>query len=148
DFDRFAIGADLGVTLDPFGLGPFTLYGEIVSAQNLDRGVQPADPVAAGRDLRELGFYVAATQRIDLFMVGVRYDRYDPDSDKTGLTAGSVVPFDASYWSLSAAAALVLDNARIIVEGDLNRNHLGLDATGAPGNLEDDALTVRVEVRF
>ena len=40
------------------------VYGEFVLAQNLDRGLYVADPIATGLDQRELGFYVAAVQEI------------------------------------------------------------------------------------
>lgn len=82
NFDRFAFGADLRVAVRLPRLGELVVYGELVYATNLDRGVQPADPVAASRDLRELGWYVAATQEVTRFaQVGVRYDSYNPDAD-------------------------------------------------------------------
>src|SRR5262249_41448482 len=81
NFDRFALGSDLRLTMKMPRLGELTLYGELVYASNLDRAIQPADPVAAKRDLRELGWYVAVTQEITRWAaIGVRYDYYNPDA--------------------------------------------------------------------
>jgi hypothetical protein len=58
------------------------------------------------------------------------------------------VPTDASYRTLSLTAALRGPSGRLIVQYDINRNHLGRDATGLPTNLQDNALTIRGEARF
>ena len=61
-------------------------YAELTYAANLDRFTLVADPVVLNRDLRELGWYVAATQELSPWAaVGVRYDRYDPDRDANDL---------------------------------------------------------------
>ncbi|HEX8951924.1 MAG TPA: hypothetical protein VF945_08765, partial [Polyangia bacterium] len=81
-FSRYALGGDLRVAVDLPRVGPLTVYGEIVWATNLDRALYVADPIAAGRDLRELGWYIAVMQQLTRWCaVGVRYDRYDPDAD-------------------------------------------------------------------
>src|SRR5262249_2678603 len=41
DFDRFGVGADAQVTFDIPGVGPLMIAGEVIVAQNLDRGLQP-----------------------------------------------------------------------------------------------------------
>ena len=62
NFSRFAVGADgrIGAVLPR--LGNSVAFGEVVWAANLDRGLLPADPVTSGRDLREFGWVVGASQ--------------------------------------------------------------------------------------
>ncbi len=141
-FRRFAVGADarLTVRLDP--LGELAFRAEIVRGQNLDRGVEYADPVGAGYDLREFGWYVGATQEVTRWaMVGVRYDQYDPDEDASEQSAAQVVPVDRTYRTLALMAMLRYEGARLLLEYDRNGNALGRDANGAPTTLRDDALT-------
>ena len=63
----------------------------------MDRGLFVADPIAAGVDQRELGFYAGVVQEICHYgVVGLRYDMYDPNSDaldKRG-AAAAVQPGD------------------------------------------------------
>jgi hypothetical protein len=149
NFNRFALGADLLLAYDELPGWTTTLYGEIITAQNLDRGIYPADPIAANRNLREFGYYVALTQLIATHAeVGVRYSYYNPDQDATYSVLAAPVPLDASdsTWSLTAAA--VSKYGRFIVEVDLNKNHMGRDATGNPTNLASNAFIIRGEVKF
>ena len=62
NFSRFAVGTDgrIGVAV-PY-LGNSVLFGEVVWAANLDRGLRPADPIGSGRDLREFGWVVGVSQ--------------------------------------------------------------------------------------
>lgn len=148
-FRRFALGGDarLGIRFAPHAA--LNLRAEIVRASNLDRGIEPADPVSAGRDLRELGWYLGATQEITAFgLVGIRYDRYNPDQDSSEQRAVQVVPRDRSYSTCALLAMLRYDDARLAIEYDINRNALGRDANGAPTNLKGNALTIRAQVRF
>ena len=108
------------------------LYGELVYATNLDRASFVADPVAAARDLRELGFYVGADAGADPWAaIGVRYDRYDPDRDANDLRGGVQVPRDSSYSTLVGrrGAALSPATAGCILEYDHNTNALGRTPT-------------------
>jgi hypothetical protein len=149
NFTRFALGADLRLTITIPWLGDLALRGELVRAKNLDRGLVVADPVAASRDLRESGFYVGGTQEITRWaMIGVRYDRYDPDSDRQDQQALHLVPTDASYrtWSLMACARF--EKARLVVQYDARSNAIGRAPNGAPTTLADDSLTFRAEVAF
>ncbi len=149
EFNRFAVGADarFGVHLIP-GYG-FDLRAEVVRASNLDRGLEPADPIGAGYDLRELGWYVGATQELTKYgLIGLRYDRYDPDQDAREQSAAQVVPRDRSYSTLALLAMLRYGRARLSFEYDVNRNELGRDASGAPTNLKSDAATLRGQVVF
>ncbi len=149
NFSRFAVGADVRVTYQVKRVGLLDVYGELVWASNLDRAIAVADPIASQYDVRELGWYVAATQELgEIFQVGVRYDSYDPDADATARLQGTYVPADASYHTLAVAAAARWQHGRLVLEYDRNRNHLGRDATGAPANLNDDAVILRGEVQF
>jgi hypothetical protein len=149
-FDRWAFGFDLRLTVDVPKLGPLAVYGELIWANNLDRFLVPADPIALGRDLRELGWYIAATQQLGRWVaVGLRYDRYDPDADKTEKVAASTVSRDLTFTTLSVVAALTWGPyARFVVEWDHNTNALGRTPTGTPTTLGSDQLTVRGQVVF
>ncbi len=148
-FHRFALGADLRLLARIPRLGELCVYGEIARAGNLDRGLEPADPVGLGRDLRELGFHVGLTQEITQYaMIGARYDRYNPDTDASEQRGASRVPRDSTYATLAVAAALRVSPGRLILEFDHNDNALGRSVDGAPTTLADDALTIRGEVTF
>jgi protein involved in ribonucleotide reduction len=56
NFGRFALGSDIEVRAAVPLLGALSVSGELMWAKNLDRGLQPADPIARGRDLREAGY--------------------------------------------------------------------------------------------
>jgi hypothetical protein len=149
NFHRFALGADLRVSIRVPVIGKLSLRGEIVRGANLDRGLAPADPAATGRDLRESGWYAGLTQEITRWaIVGVRYDRYNPDLDASSGIAGNVVPTDSTFSTLALMAALRYAKARLVIEYDKNDNALGRNVNGAPTTLKDDALTLRGEVTF
>ena len=151
NFDRFAVGGDAGVTISLPRLGELVVYGELVWASNLDRGIEPADPVAAGRDhLREFGWYVGFTQEVGRHaMIGVRYDRYNPDADAQEQQALNLVPVDRTYTTLAIAAAARFGAAhRITLEYDHNTNALGRTMSGLPTTLGRDAVTLRCQVVF
>lgn len=148
-FQRFAVGADLRAAVKLPVLGVLAARAEIVRGKNLDRGLTFADPVAATRDLREMGWYLGVSQEVTPYaLVGVRYDVYDPDSDATEREPFFVVPRDLSYrtWSFSAAARY--GRGRLIAQLDLRQNPLGRDVNGAPTTLADDSFTLRAELRF
>lgn len=150
NFHRFGYGADLQLAIDVAGIGATTLYGEITWAQNLDRGILPADPYGAlAYDLREFGGYAALTQDVGPYgAVGVRYDYYNPNQDSTDRSKGILVPTDFSYSTIAAVAAAQIQGVRLVVEYDHNRNTLGRDAAGRPTTLKDDAVTVRAQVVY
>lgn len=148
-FHRFALGADARLALRFASHAELDLRAELVRANNLDRGVEPADPVGAGYDLRELGWYLGATQEVTAWgLVGVRYDRYNPDQDASEQVAAQVVPRDRSYSTLALLAMVHYEQGRVLLEYDRNRNALGRDANGAPTTLKSDAVTLRTQVRF
>jgi hypothetical protein len=125
------------------------LRAELVRAKNLARGTFAADPIAASRDLRELGWYVGATQELTRWaMIGVRYDLFDPDADSQERRPFAIVPKDSSLATWSFLAMARWKKARLVAEYDRRTNHLGRDASGAPTNLADDSLTFRAVVGF
>lgn len=148
-FKRFALGADLRVNIAIPKLGDLHLRGEIVRGSNIDRGFLISDPVVATRDLRQLGYYIGGSQEITRWaLIGVRYDRYDPDSDAREQEPFAVVPRDASVstWSFSATGRIKM--ARLVAQFDHRQNTLGRDTSGRPTTLADDSFTLRAEVRF
>jgi hypothetical protein len=149
-FNRQAVGGDLRVALDLLPLGRTQLLGELVWSKNLDRGLAPSDPVAAARDLRGLGFHAGFTQQITQWsMIGLRYDRYNPDLDALDSRTGQVFARDQSFSTLAVAGAFVYAPVfRLIVEYDHNTNALGRDALGRPTSLSDDVFLTRAEVAF
>jgi hypothetical protein len=150
NFSRDGIGADLQYRVGLPRLGQLMIYGELMWANNLDRGLVPSDPIAAARTLRQLGWYVAATLELtDYAMVGLRYDRYNPDADLSERRGFSVVPVDASFATLAVAVAARWQKlARLTLEYDHNDNALGRTTTGLPTRLANDALTLRGQVVF
>lgn len=148
-FDHGAIGGDARLHVEVPVLGRFTLRGEMVVAHNLDRSVAPADPIAAGRTLREIGWQVGASQELtEHAEVAVRYDSYNPDADDRRQQGGVTVPENPTYSTWAFDAAGKLDHARLMVEYDHNDNALGRSPTGAPSRLRDDAFIVRGEYVF
>jgi hypothetical protein len=148
-FQRFALGGDARVHLRVPVIGELTLRAELVRAKNLARGVFVADPVASARDLRELGWYLGATQELTRWaMVGVRYDLFDPDADAMDQRPFALVPKDssASTWAVMAMARW--NKARLVAQYDHRKNALGRDPSGAPTTLADDSFTLRAVVGF
>jgi hypothetical protein len=148
-FQRFALGGDarLGVRFAPDY--ELSMRAEIMRGKNLDRGVEPADPIGAGYDLRELGWYLGATQELTRWaLLGLRYDRYNPDQDAREGVAANVVPRDRSYSTWGVLAMLRYREARLSAEYDARHNALGRSASGAPTTLPDAALTLRAQIKF
>lgn len=149
NFKRQAIGADLRIVAHPLALGETVGYGEVYLAKNLDRAILPADPKAIGRDITERGIYLAITQQLgEHGMVGFRYDHYDPDRDSTDTRSAILIPQTFIYQTFAFTAALTAPSGRVVVEYDVNRNHLGRDDQGSPTNLKDNAFFVRGEAKF
>jgi hypothetical protein len=149
-FGRQAVGGDLHLTLDLLPIGRTHLLGELIWSRNLDRALSPSDPVASGRDLRGLGWHVGLTQELTpSFVLGARYDRYNPDLDSAESRSAQVLPRDQTFSTLAVVAGFVYRPLfRVLVEYDHHTNALGRDATGQPTTLLDDAVTVRAEVSF
>ena len=150
NFSRFAVGADGQVGTRVPWLGNFALFGEVVWASNLDRGLRPADPVASGRDLREFGWVVGASQEFTRWAAfGVRYDFYNPDVDAYRQTPTVLVPRDVSFraWTFALSCGGVARN-RLTLEYQHNRNALAVAADGSPTTLAADTLTLRGQMVF
>jgi hypothetical protein len=149
NFERFGYGANVLLALVTPDVGATTLYGEIYLAQDLDRGVLPADPYGPlSRDMREIGGYVALTQDLGPHVsVGFRYDSYNPDRDSAD-PARPLVPTSFSYQTESAVIGARLGLARFTVEYDHNHNELGRDVTGNPTSMKRDAVIARGQVTF
>jgi len=150
NFRRFALAADAALVLDVPVLGEGKIYGELVWANDLDRGVYPADPVALGRSARELGFMIALRQHITRHLeVGARYDVYDPDRDATDRQGARVVTQDAHFSDAAFVLAWCsLPYARVILEYDHRHNPLGRSQSGKPTTLAMDSLILRGQVAF
>jgi len=149
EFHRFAVAGDARLVVTLPVLGDLAFRAEVVRALNLDRGLEVADPVAASRDLREIGWYVGATQEITRYgQIGARFDSYNPDSDASQQRAIQVVPASRRYTTLALMAMLRYERARLVLEYDVNTNPLGIAPTGAPTTLADNALTLRTQVSF
>jgi hypothetical protein len=149
-FRRFAVGGDARILVDVAPLGKMSFRGEIVNGWNLDRGLEVADPIGAGHDLREMGYSGGITQELTRWgMIGARYDLYNPDADASQRRAINLVPVDRSYSTVALTGMLRYgDGARLLLEYDINRNPLGIGANGAPTTLADNALTLRGQVVF
>ncbi|MFI5308580.1 MAG: hypothetical protein ACHQ53_14570 [Polyangiales bacterium] len=150
DFDRFALGGDIVVDAELPVLGTLRVFGEVAWAKNLDRGLWPADPIAVGRDLRELGYAIGLRQSLTRHAeVGVRYDHYQPDFDATSQRGVKLVPTDASFSTIAVAAAWrTFRGGRLMLEYDHNHNPLGRGANGAPTTLAADVLTLRAQLEL
>jgi hypothetical protein len=148
-FDRWAVGADLRMNYK-WWLGVAKIYGEFVVAQNYDRGLYVADPIATGIDTRELGYYVAAQQEILQWgEVGLRYDLYDPNSNAFDKRGGNLIPFSEAITTISPMAAVVLpDRARLILQYDAIHNAYARNSVGVPTNLKDNVVTLRLQVQL
>jgi hypothetical protein len=150
NFHRFALGADARLSVAVPRLGGLEIFGEAMWGANLDRGLEPADPFAAGRDLRERGWLVGFVQELGPhFAAGARYDTYDPDADASEQRATVVVPVDARFTTWTATAAwrwAGLD--RVTVEVQHFTNPLGRSAAGAPATLGGDTVAVRGQLAW
>ena len=148
-FQRFALGGDVRLRVQLAPLCELTLRAEVVRAQNLDRGLEVADPVGAGRDLREVGWSIGATQEVTSWaMLGARYDRYNPDDDANRQAPLQVVPVDRTYSTLALMVMARYETARLVAEYDFRGNALGIGANGAPTTLASDTFTLRAQVTF
>jgi hypothetical protein len=126
------------------------LFGEVIWGANLDRGLQPADPISSGRDLREFGWVVGAAQEFTSWAaLGVRYDFYNPDVDAYRQTPTLLVPRDVSFhtWTFTLSFGGFARN-RLILEYQHNRNALGVAADGSPATLASDTLILRGQMVF
>jgi hypothetical protein len=150
-FDRDALGADVTAHWYICPVGPGTGYFEVVLANNLDRGLIYADPLATNTDrtLRHLGYAVGAVQGIgEHAVVGVRYDRYNADRDAFEREGVPIVGIDRVFSTLSVMATARWREARLLVQFDHERNPFGRSDTGRTTTREADRLSIRAQVGF
>jgi hypothetical protein len=150
NFSRFAVGADSHLDFVVPRLGHSAVFGEVVWAANLDRGLLPADPIATGRDLREFGWVVGVCQEfISRAALGVRYDFYNPDLDAYRQMPTALVPSDVSFrtWTFTLSWGGFSRN-RLTLEYQHNHNALAVSANGSPTTLAADTMTVRGQMVF
>ena len=148
-FPHWAVGADLeGSYRSP--IGRTKVYGELILAQNLDRGTFVADPVRSGVNVRELGGYVGVVQEVTEYgLLGFRYDYYNPNADIFQSHAGLSVPTSEVIQTFSPLVGVVLPHrAKLLVQYDIIRNHLALDPEGVPTNLKENTLTLRMQAEL
>jgi hypothetical protein len=150
NFERFAVGADLHLTVEVPRLGDLDLVGEVAWGKNLDRGLFVADPVGLGRDVRELGWTVSLLQQLPWgFGLGGRLDVYRPDADASDPQGARLVPVDPSLTTWAVLASWHWERTvRVRTEYQHQTNALGRGLGGAPTTLGADTLTVRAEVAF
>lgn len=126
------------------------LYGEVVLAQNLDRGLYVADPVTTGLEQREFGWYVAALQEVFRYgMIGLRYEYYDPNANIFDKRAGQLLPFSEAITNISPLVGVTLpDRARLLFQYDFDTNAYARTPQGVPTNLQNNSWTVRLQVQL
>jgi hypothetical protein len=150
NFSRFAVGAEsrIGATLPR--LGRLMVFGEVVWGANLDRALLPADPIASGRDLREFGWVVGASQELtSRAALGIRYDFYNPDLDGFRQTPTAIAPKEMAFRTWTFALSWGgMRRDRLILEYQHNHNALAVAADGSPTSLAADTLTLRGQMVF
>ena len=148
-FARSAIGADLALTWCVRTLGRGQGFAEIAIATDLDRAVVVADPVAADRSLRELGWQIGAWQDLGPWArVGARYDAYRPDRDAREVQGANLVGLDPRFTTLALLASLRWREHRATLEYDHERNPLGRGLDGQPTTRGADRVTARLQVTW
>jgi hypothetical protein len=148
-FDHDALGGDAMLRWCFETLGQGVAFAEGVLAKNLDRGVVYADPIAAGRDLREAGLSAGVVQDATPWaQVGARYDYYDADRDAAKQAGLIFIQSKQVFSTISVFAAARWATVRLQLQYDHNRNPFGLDVNGLPETRGDDRLTLRAQVMF
>jgi hypothetical protein len=150
NFHRFALGGDARLIATLPRLGALDVFAETMWGSNLDRAVEPADPVATGRDLREHGWAVGVVQALGAHVAaGARYDSYNPDVDASEQRALAVVPVNPAFTAWTATLAWhwnVLD--RVVVEYQRVTNPLGRASSGLPATLGGNTVTIRGQLAW
>jgi hypothetical protein len=147
NFDRWAVGFDARAGLQT-ALGWSWLYGEVSVAQNADRGLFVADPVAASLDSRELGYHIAFVQEITPYVVaGFRADFYDGNSDFIERRRGRAFKQPSTVRTYSPVVGVVLPGrARLTFQYDFIDDTFGRDRRGEPTDLANNQWTLRLQV--
>jgi hypothetical protein len=149
NFSRWAIGADLQLKLKS-RLGSTLLYGEVIAAQNLDRGLVVADPTVSDINVREFGGHIGFVQELTKhFVVGLRGDYYDPNADFLDARAGKQVPTSLRVLGISPLIGFVLpDRGKLLLQWDVQDNRFARDERGVPTRLRNNTVTARFQVNL
>jgi hypothetical protein len=147
NFDRFLVGADVQIGFHLTSLGWTRLLAEIQLASNMDRALYIASPALGGADTRELGYYVGVIQELSPYAaVGFRFDHYDPNADFLGYKSGKLVPNTQTIDTYSPLVALMIPGqAKLAVQYDVIRDHMGRSAAGSPTDLKNNQITLRLQ---
>lgn len=153
NFSRWGLGADARVYFHFAPLGMLSVYAEAALGNNLDRGVRPADPVALGRDQREIGLSLGFTQELGKYAIGgFRFDYYRPELDYTELQNGTLVRAREEYFTYAPIVGLRLSlgeiEGRLLAEYAFRQDPLGRDASAKPADLKNNTFTTRAQVSF
>ena len=152
NFKRWLVGADLGLEFAS-ALGRTHLFGELSVGSNMDRNVFIADPVTAGYDIREFGYYAEFYQELKFArlapvepIVGFRYDFYDPDSDVLEKRSGRTLPLTESVTTYSPLIGLqVAQHARLLGQWDIIKDSLARNRVGVPVDRKNNIVTIRLQ---
>ena len=149
NFDRWAVGADLQLRVTT-PIGETQLFAELVVAQNLDRGLYVADPIATSIDVRHRSYYVGITQEVTPYgLIGFRTEFYDPNADAQDKQLGKLSPFTQRIRVYSPLVGLVLPHrAKLLFQADFISDFFAKDALGVPTDLHNDQATVRLQVEL
>ena len=148
-FSHNALGLDVKLHWALGRLGAGEAYFEGALATNLDRGIIYADPIAASRDVRQLGYQASVVQNLGAHaMIGVRYDRYDADRDATDRQGASLIDVHKIFSTWAFMATARRGDAKLIFEYDRNRNPFGRADNGAPTTMSADQFAIRGQVGF
>jgi hypothetical protein len=148
-FHRNALDVDAALHWCLADVGHGVVEFEGALATNLDRGVIYADPIAASRDIRELGYSVDVVQDLGAHaFAGVRYDYYNGDRDAAEPVGVSTVQTQQVFSTWGLLAAVRRGTARLSLEYDHVRNPLGLSDNGLPTSEKADRVTLRGQVEF
>jgi hypothetical protein len=149
NFDRWAVGVDAELSVTS-SLGVTHVFGEIVAASNLDRGLFVADPVIASQDIRELGYHVGLVQEIAPYaLLGLRFETYDPNADFLDKRQGKLLPSTQRIEVFSPMVGLQLPGrAKLIYQVDFIRDFLARDRLGVPIDMRNDQSTLRLQVEL
>ncbi|HTA89564.1 MAG TPA: hypothetical protein VK745_08310 [Polyangiaceae bacterium] len=152
NFSRWLVGVDLGVEfVSP--LGSTHVFGEISAASNMDRNVFIADPVTAGYNVREFGYYAQLYQEFRLAAIapiepiaGFRYDFYDPDSDVLEKRSGQTLPLTESVTTYAPLIGIqIQDRARLVGEWDIIKDSMARNTLGVPVDRKNNIVTIRLQ---
>jgi hypothetical protein len=150
-FAHWAGGLDLELSARPSRSFAFSAYAEGYVGQNMDRSVYVADPITTGFDLREFGFAVGYSQTLlDLVLMGLRVDYYNPNADAVGRQGGQLVTTSAAIFTTSFLLGVQVPHtqSRLVAQYDLVRDSLAVGDDGLPHDLANNRFTLRLQAAF